>query len=213
MFRRAARLIPPTIATGVARISGQGRCDDEDRQRAKPVVCDQHRDRANQQRDRREPYGVLVGESLKRRLAALRRAHELDDAGVLALGRECGGANAERPEPVGCPAHDRSAGTRHDGDGFAGEGRRVDLRLTGQNLAVAWHELTGADEQFVTDLDLFDGNVSHAIAGDTVADSRSRFLERAHGGRRPPLGVPLQRLPARLHEDDDESGQRLVEQD
>ena len=82
----------------------------------------------------------------------------------------------------------------------------------GQDYAVAGHQLSGTNLELVADGDRLDGDVLELHSPDPVGYVRSRPLQLAHRCRRPALRIALECLATALHEDDDQPGERLVEE-
>ncbi len=86
------------------------------------------------------------------------------------------------------------------------------MRATAHDGGVARHELARSEEEEVAGHDGAGGDVVDvAVVAQTMRDARRGLLERAHGGRRAPLGVALERFAAALHEHDHEPRERLGE--
>jgi hypothetical protein len=85
------------------------------------------------------------------------------------------------------------------------------VRRAVDDHGVAGHELARPNEQQVADGDVIGAHVVDRGAAQPVCGPRRRRFERTHGVRRSALGIPLQRLAARLHEDDDEPHDRMPE--
>ena len=94
---------------------------------------------------------------------------------------------------------------------FARERRRIELRVAFGHFAVGRHEIARANEHMLIDRESADRHVLDAFADDEVRHSRRCLLQRAHGGRRAPLGEALEPLAAALHEHDHEPGERLIQ--
>src|SRR4051812_46111488 len=105
IWRRAARLMPPMTATGVARMSGHGVATARTASTRKPVATRDVRDRTDDECGRRKPHGVPICDTLKRRLARLCRTNERNDPRVLAFAGDCHRANRERSIEVRAAAH------------------------------------------------------------------------------------------------------------
>ena len=101
--------------------------DNEHREHAQHVTRHPPRERADQQRQRREPDGKFVSGTLQRALARLRIAHEIDNARVLTVFRRANGTNGQRPFLIHTAGQQCRACHRRHGDRLAGEARRVDM--------------------------------------------------------------------------------------
>ena len=114
---RAAREMPATIATGAARIKGQGVPRPEHGQRAHRIARDQPGGAGDRQRQRHEQERIAIGQADERRLLGLRRRYQTDDAGVGALlgGRDC--RQVERIAGVDRAALGAAPGGRRTGSG------------------------------------------------------------------------------------------------
>jgi hypothetical protein len=77
---------------------------------------------------------------------------------------------------------------------------------------VACQQLTGAEQEIVAYLDHLRRYVFYLTADNQMSHPWRRCLELSNRLRRPALGVPLQGLAAGLHENHDQAGERLSEQ-
>ena len=211
MLRCAARFTPPTIAIGVARMSGQGVATTRIESTRSQSRVDREGEDADDDGDGREPDRVAIGEALHRRLARLRRADQLDDACILALGRQRRDADAQHARAVDGAAHDLRSRLGAHGRRFAGERRRIELRVAVGHFAVGRDEIAGSYEHMLIDRKPVDGNVLDALADDEVRHAWCGLFQRTHRGRRAPFGEALEPLAATLHEHDHEPGQRLMQ--
>ena len=180
MPRRAAWLIPPMMATGVARMRGQGVATTSTASTRTGSPDPQPRQGADHQRERGEPHGVAVGQPLNRRLAGLGRADQLHDPGVLALPRERGRAKRERALEVEAAAPEGHARRGRDRHRLAGQPGDVHVRTPAEHDSVARHHLAGPDQELVAD--------GHGIGRDRPRPRR--------GGPDGRSGAPPLRAPA-----------------
>ena len=96
-----------------------------------------------------DTYGVrrtkAVGEALRRSLAGLGLANQLDDAGLGAVARGAGHLGLDHAPGVQRAAEDGVAGRFFHRDGFAGEGRFIRGALAFRDPAVGGKLLAGQD--------------------------------------------------------------------
>src|SRR5690242_4310368 len=118
------------------------------------------------------------------------------------------------PSVVSVPLSSSVPAAAVTGIGSPRQPRVVDVPPPLDAARVAGDHLSRPHEEAVADDDLVDDDVVERASSlaHAVGDAGRILLQRPHGRRRPSLGVALERLAAGLHEDDDEAGDRLVEQ-
>jgi hypothetical protein len=85
--------------------------------------------------------------------------------------------------------------------------------VTLQHHGIAGQQLARTQQQLVARIHLLRRDILDLTSYHLMGDSRGRGLELPNRIGRPTFGVALERLATGLHEDDDEAGQRLVQQE
>ena len=124
-----------------------------------------------------------------------------------------GGPERERAVEVEAAAEQPGACGGRDRQRLAGEARGVHLRASAEHEAIAGHQLARAHQELVTHRHLLGSDVLQLTGRQPMRQPRGRRLELVNRGGRAPLGIALQRLAAGLHEDDDETGERLAQRE
>ena len=157
-----------------------------------------------------EHGGDLVGEPLDRGLAVLGVGDEPGDLGEGGVGADPGGPHDEAAAGVDGGAGDGVAGADFDGDGFAGEQRRVDGGGAFLDDAVGGDLLAGPDDEPVADGELADRDadlVAVAEDGDVLG---AQVEQGAQGGTGGALGAGFE-VAAGEDEHDDDAGDLEVQ--
>jgi len=128
-----------------------GAGDDDDRDRRAHIVRQQIGERGGAQRKVDEIAGETVREALHRSTRALGLLHRLDDLAVTRIASDALGADFKRAGLVDGSGEDRCARGLLDRQGFAGDARLIDERVSGNHRAVNWYSAAGIYEHRVAD--------------------------------------------------------------
>ena len=207
----AARDTPETMATGTARIRGQGVAINEHGQRPDRIAAPQPRPAGEHDRQRQERHGEPVGEPRHRRLRGLSGLDQANDAGIGALGGAVGRRQVERVADVRHAAHDRLAGLLLDRDRLACQRRLIEDGHPFGDKPVHRHDIALADEQPVLRLDDVETNLLKSAVSIADGCPRHASQERRHLAVGAALGKVLQILSARIHQGHDDGGEVLPE--
>ena len=152
-----------------------------------------------------EHGGDLVGEPLDGGLAVLGVGDEPGDLRQGGVGADAGGPHDEAAAGVDGGARDGVAGADFDGDGFAGEERRVDGGGAFFDGPVGGDLLAGADDEHVADGEVADRDadlVAVAEDGDVLGAHVEKGSQGGTGGA---LGAGFE-VAAGEDEHDDDAG-------
>ena len=206
----AARDRPATMATGTARISGQGVATTSTATARIGIGGEPPGAAGERHGDGQEHDGVAVGHARHGRARALRRLDQADDAGIGALVGAGGGGEVEGVADIGRAAHDRFAGALLDGQRFAGQRRLVEHRHALGHRAVDRHHVALAHQQPVAGHDLLERHLLQRVVAVAQRRARHPGKQRGHVAPRPLLGEAFQVLAAGIHQRDDRGGERLA---
>ena len=148
----------------------------------------QHRDRDD---DRHENARDAIGETLDRRLRALRLADETHDAGEQRRGSDAGRLAAQQTVEVHGAGVNGCARCFRDRTAFARQHRFVDRRTALDNASVNGNSFAGAHEEPVADDDI---RQRHVDVMSVALDMRDRGLQTQRVLRARPTS-PLSRAP------------------
>ena len=209
----AARDSPATIATGTARMSGQGVATTSTATARIGSPVSHQAAAASATVTRQEHDGVAVGQPRHRGARALGGFHQADDAGIGAFRGRPGGLEIEGVADIGRAAQHRLAAALLHRQRLAGERRLVEHRHPFDHRAVDRHHVALADQQPVAghneiERDLLEPAVP--VPHGAARHPRQQGGHLAPGG---PLGIALQVLAAGIHQGDDGRGQALADQE
>ena len=209
---RAARLIPPMIATGVARISGHGVATTSTASARTGSPESDPGGTADDESERGEPDRVAIGESLEGDLLACAdrtsstiRAYWLSPAGARTRA-------FRTPSRLRLPLKKREPGRA-----ATGIGSPVSREVSTLELPSTTSRSQGISSPGRTRIRSPTFTASTATSLELsplqpVRDPRRRRLQLPDRRGGAALGVSLERLASRLHQHDDEAGQRLAQE-